>query len=75
LTSWIRRSPLGTLPIEEASAGSMKPGKGALIPIAAGDDFGHLAGLVARVVMEFSFRVFARLLLIRILVVGHLMLL
>jgi hypothetical protein len=40
-----------------------------------GDDFGFFAGLIARVVMVFSFRFFARLILVRILVIGHLVLL
>ena len=40
-----------------------------------GDDLSLFTGLIARVVMVFSFRFFARLLLVRILVVGHLVLL
>jgi hypothetical protein len=36
LISWIHRSPPGAFSIYDASAGSTKPGKGALVPIAAG---------------------------------------
>jgi hypothetical protein len=36
LISWIQRSPFGAFSIELASAGAIKPGKGALAPIAAG---------------------------------------
>jgi hypothetical protein len=36
LISWSQRSPLGTLSTDVANSGSMKPGKGALTPIAAG---------------------------------------
>jgi len=32
----IHRSPAGTLSIDEARAGSMKPGRAALTPIASG---------------------------------------
>jgi hypothetical protein len=40
-----------------------------------GDDLGFFSGLVAWIVMVFSFRLFAGLLLVRILVVGHVILL
>jgi hypothetical protein len=36
LTSWIQRSPVGTFSIEDARAGSTKPGSGALAPIEGG---------------------------------------